>query len=82
MAEESERDALIERLRADGFSEEDIQQAAAAGRLALLPMERVLRRDDARYSAIASASDPDHASAEARSACSRASSGERRTASR
>ena len=47
----AERQALIDDLLADGFTPDELREAAAAGRLALLPVERVLRRDDARWSA-------------------------------
>jgi adenylate cyclase len=45
----SERAALIRDLLLDGFSLEEIQEAARTGRLALLPVDRVLRREDARF---------------------------------
>ncbi|HEV2812687.1 MAG TPA: adenylate cyclase regulatory domain-containing protein [Solirubrobacteraceae bacterium] len=48
--ERRERRELVERLLADGFTEEEVRDAARRGRLALLPIDRVLRRDDARYS--------------------------------
>jgi adenylate cyclase len=47
-----ERQALIEQLLEDGLTIEEIREAAARNRLALLPIDRVLRRDDARYSAV------------------------------
>ena len=47
-----ERQALIEDLLADGVTPEELREAAAAGRLALLPIDRVLRRQDARWSAV------------------------------
>jgi adenylate cyclase len=44
-----ERQALVEELLADGFTHEELVEAARRDRLALLPIERVLSRDDARY---------------------------------
>jgi adenylate cyclase len=43
--------ALLERLSAEGFSQEELRDAVAAGRLMLLPVERALAGDGARYSA-------------------------------
>src|SRR5205807_9906227 len=40
---------LVRQLLADGFSLEEVQEAARADRLALLPLDRVLHREDARY---------------------------------
>ena len=45
----SERQALIEQLLADGFSPDELREAAARGRLALLPVDRVLQREGACY---------------------------------
>jgi adenylate cyclase len=43
--------ALLEELAAEGFSLEEIEAASAAGRLALLPVERALSVDGPRYTA-------------------------------
>src|SRR5207247_10948463 len=40
---------LVRQLLADGFSLEELQEAARADRLALLPLDRILHREDARY---------------------------------
>ncbi len=42
--------ALLERLSGEGVSLEDLHEAVAAGRLALLPVERALAGDGPRYS--------------------------------
>jgi len=47
-AREARRE-LLKRLSDDGFSLEELKQAAAEGRLALLPVERVLEGDGRRY---------------------------------
>ncbi len=46
-----DREALIAQLREVGFSDEQIADAAARGRLPLLLVDRVLQRDEARWSA-------------------------------
>jgi adenylate cyclase len=46
-----ERLALLEHLAADGVPLEELREAAAAGRLALLPVERALAGDGRRYTA-------------------------------
>jgi adenylate cyclase len=46
-----ERLALLEDLAADGVSVEELREAVAAGRLALLPVERALAGDGRRYTA-------------------------------
>lgn len=43
--------ALLKRLAAEGVSLEELRAAVAAGRLALLPVERAIAGDGARYSA-------------------------------
>ena len=43
---------LLRQLLADGFSVEELQAAARAERLALLPVDRVLHRDDACYTRV------------------------------
>lgn len=43
---------LLQQLLADGFSVDELHAAARAERLALLPVERVLHRDDARYTRV------------------------------
>lgn len=43
--------ALLERLSGEGVSLEELHEAVAAGRLALLPVERALAGDGPRYSA-------------------------------
>jgi adenylate cyclase len=43
--------ALLEELAADGISLEELRDAVAAGRLALLPVERALAGDGRRYTA-------------------------------
>lgn len=45
-----DRLALLEELAADGVSLEELHEAVAAGRLTLLPVERALAGDGARYS--------------------------------
>src|SRR5947207_7678513 len=40
---------LVRQLLADGFSLEELQEAARADRLALLPLDRILHREAARY---------------------------------
>jgi hypothetical protein len=42
--ERASRLALLERLYADGYSLEELKTASAAGRLSLLPVERLLAR--------------------------------------
>lgn len=46
-----ERQALIDELLAAGFSQEEVDDAAARGRLGLLLVDRVLSRDQARWTA-------------------------------
>jgi adenylate cyclase len=48
---DDERRALIEDLRAAGFSDQEIEAAAEQGRLGLLLVDRVLQRDEVRWSA-------------------------------
>ena len=53
--DERAREARIELLRAlegDGFSLEELRQATAEGRLALLPVERVLAAEQPRYTQV------------------------------
>ncbi|MDQ3741324.1 MAG: adenylate/guanylate cyclase domain-containing protein [Actinomycetota bacterium] len=45
------RDALIAQLRELGFSDREIEEGAARGRLPLLLVDRVLQRDEVRWSA-------------------------------
>lgn len=40
---------LLRRLEREGFSQEELRQATAEGRLALLPVERVLAAEEPRY---------------------------------
>jgi adenylate cyclase len=47
----SERIELVQLLAAEGFSLDELREAAASDRLALLPVDRVLRRDDVRHTA-------------------------------
>jgi adenylate cyclase len=47
-----ERIGLLHRLAADGFSVEELAHAASRGRLALLPVDRVLSREGARYTSV------------------------------
>ena len=51
MSDDPERRALVADLLAAGFSQEEIDDAAARGRLGLLLVDRVLQRDDAKWSA-------------------------------
>ena len=44
-----ELEHVVEALRAEGFTPEEIAEAAARDRLALLPVDRVLQGDQARY---------------------------------
>ena len=48
----AERIALLDRLTLDGFSLAELVDAAALERLALLPVERALTRDDPRYTSV------------------------------
>src|SRR2546430_14405368 len=43
---------LVRQLLADGFSLEELQEAARADRLALLPLDRILHREDAGYTRV------------------------------
>jgi adenylate cyclase len=43
---------LLQQLLADGFSVDELREATAANRLALLPVDRVLQREDARYTRV------------------------------
>src|SRR5262245_23332862 len=43
--------ALLERLSNEGVSLEELREAVAAGRISLLPVERAIAGDGARYSA-------------------------------
>src|SRR5438046_2201578 len=43
---------LLQQLLADGFSVEELQAASRAERLTLLPVDRILRREDARYTRV------------------------------
>lgn len=47
-----ERIDLLQQLHADGFSLDDLSRATKANRLALLPVDRVLHRDDACYTRV------------------------------
>lgn len=47
----ADRDAFVEQLLRDGFTAEEIAAAERADRLALLPLDRVLRREGAKWSA-------------------------------
>lgn len=47
----AERVELVRHLLEDGFELEELQEAAEVGRLALLPVDRLLSRDSARYTA-------------------------------
>ncbi|HEX2084768.1 MAG TPA: adenylate cyclase regulatory domain-containing protein [Solirubrobacteraceae bacterium] len=46
-----DREAFVAHLLRDGFTVEEVDEAERTGRLALLPIDRVLRREDARWSA-------------------------------
>jgi adenylate cyclase len=48
----AERAELLQRLLEDGFTLAELQDAARSGRLALLPVDRVLHREDARYTSV------------------------------
>jgi adenylate cyclase len=51
-AAREQRIDLIQQLLADGFSLEEIREATANGRLTLLPVDRVLHSQDARYTRV------------------------------
>ena len=47
-----ERVALVNHLLEDGFELEELQEAVRLGRLALLPVDRILSRESARYTPV------------------------------
>src|SRR5436190_3022568 len=51
-AARAQRLDLLRQLHDDGFSLEELQEAARAERLALLPLDRILHREDARYTRV------------------------------
>src|SRR3989440_1728107 len=51
-AARAQRLDLLRQLHDDGFSLEELQAAARAERLALLPLDRILHREDARYTRV------------------------------
>src|SRR5256886_16979198 len=51
-AARAQRLDLLRQLHDDGFSLEELQEAARAKRLVLLPLDRILHREDARYTRV------------------------------
>ena len=51
MTEDADRQALVDVLLAAGFSREEVEDAAAGGRLGLLLVDRVLQRDAEKWTA-------------------------------
>src|SRR5436305_8400391 len=51
-AARAQRLDLLRQLLADGFSLGELQEAARAERLALLPLDRILHREDAGYTRV------------------------------
>src|SRR3954470_6045583 len=48
----AQRIDLLQQLLVEGFSLEELRDATSSDRLALLPVERVLHREDARYTRV------------------------------